>query len=278
MISSFVFSGGMLAGAFLTTALLAQTPVPGHVLDRPLRVGDRINPDREIKAPPTPLNDGLGGQRLDDRWIRDGLRFAPEFVRGNSIYHRSLLFDYYAYRGWDLVIKKAPQVEVPSPRPAPTPSSPTANGRVGTRIDTRIDTRADARATPRMQPVSRSSTESATPRKIEVDGRASLKSLEVKQIQNILEKEVSRRLLVAAYEKKTFGKFEDRKLSREFLERNHVIEPLPPLSLLGLKADVLLRMEMEKLSFKDFIAELELFRSTTRSEIADEWLKKLVVT
>ncbi len=142
----------LLLGFWITSIQAQYALGDGHALDRPLRVGDTHNPTIDPLAHHnhrTPANDGLGGHRYTERYVQEGWRFAPEFSRGTSIYHRSLIFDREGYSGWDLrkdAIKKAEVQSSPTQGQIPVvPTETVSAGRGEARIDLRIDTRVQGR-------------------------------------------------------------------------------------------------------------------------------------
>jgi len=246
----------------------------GRALDHPLGVGQTTNPVRNpLSRPPSPLYDGLGGKRFDDRFVDDGLRFAPEFIRGNSVYHRSLLFEYQSSTGWDLQERRYQEMDRVKPRRQgiERPRSGSAQrqnlnqGPINTRIETRIDTRIDRRV---QMPFSSSlQGQEIKPKifrqtQVKTETRSDaliLTALSDEQIVTSLELAVQERLGRLEVEKKIFGDVRDRKLS------DHLLGQAAPrstsaLTLLGLSPSIRLRIQLSELSTKDLMKAIRDFR------------------
>lgn len=232
-------------------ALQAQYALgDGRALDANLSTQGRYNPPRDPLAAArrnqNPLYDGLGGRRFDDRFVRDGLRFAPEFQRGNSIYHRSLLFDYQASRGWD-VNSRAIDQRIPLERQLPLTQqvsrpqagAPVRSHIVTQRMDSRINTKRETLASPQRPEI-----------RVEAPLAATLSN---EQIIRELKEEAQFRIQSLQREKEVFGDIRERKLGDSILGFKNTGSRAA--TILGLTPSIRYRMQIEQLNGLGLIAE-----------------------
>jgi len=238
----------------------------GRILDRSLKVGERVNPVQDPLArarTQSPLDNRIGLQRFDNRFINDGLRFAPEFQRGNDIYKRSLLFDYGASTGWRI---SDPTSRYPTTdnswnlsrgyvRPAAATSS---SSRINTAVpSTRIDNRVDQRRVD-YRPIETSRTISRPILAVPAPLPDPLPIVEVamseEQILKVFQMELKDRLERCRIEKKVFGDIQGRTLTQETLVRyghsNQQVE-----TLIGENPELRLKRQLEEIPLRSFLKD-----------------------
>lgn len=230
-----------MQGFIICLVLVSQYALgDGRALDHSLKVGERTNPVRDplaMQRTQSPLDNRIGLRRFDDRFTRDGFRFAPEFNRGNDIYDRSLLFDYNASTGW--------RVQNPNNRyPADVPTRPLNSG-YGPRplkkypfsqsLSRPISTRVPSTQVPMDRAVSRP-----------IPAVPAEPVLNEKQIVETFKSELKNRLEKAKAEKKIYGDIQGR----------NIVDSESPSSMAPVSnPEELLRTQLSEIPLRDFLKD-----------------------